>query len=172
MPERYSSLKPRNKFTLDTLDFWSMQVQNAVQKSETYETFTWYKGICKDVPLSSFILQLYLHENQTSSNSSVPKTEASMYSVHYLNHKLSLKIIIVNKFLCISWFAEKILLAEIMHARINFLIFFNSSFTKCLQWNYYDTLVWWPISFSHFRETSSVAFTSVSKLASGNAREV
>lgn len=135
-------------------------------------TFTCYKGICKHVPHFSFILQLHLHENQTSSNSSVSKTEACMCSVYYSNHKLYLKIIIVNKLLCISWFAEKILSAEIMHARIKFLIFFNSWFTKCLQWNYYDTLVWWPISFSHSRETSSVAFISVSKLASGNAREV
>lgn len=138
MLERYPSLNLRNKFTLD---FWCIQVQSAVQKSQTYEPFRCYKGICKHVLHFSFLLQLHLHENQTSSNSSVSKTEASMCSVYYSNHKLSLKIIIVNKLLCISWFAEKILLAEIMHSRIKFLIFLNSLFKKYLQWNYYDTLV-------------------------------
>lgn len=52
MLERHPSLNLRNKFTLD---FWSIQVQCAVQKSQTHETFTCYRGICKHVLMPLFI---------------------------------------------------------------------------------------------------------------------
>lgn len=61
MLERYPSLNPINKFALD---FWSTQT-SAVQKSQTYETSTCYRGICKHVlnPLlySSYISMKIKH---------------------------------------------------------------------------------------------------------------